>query len=189
MTSLFEHPGVGYQWGAVVGASLVAAFWDWRCRRIPNLLTGPLLVAGLASAVWAGGWWGLTDACVACIMLAFPYVLLFVFAGGGAGDAKMMGAVGAWLGSTQGVVVLVAVVVVGCVMGLALACLGRRRALIWRNLGLIAFSIYYVACSPGRVKQLKTLLPAPAQSQAMPYGLAICGGVVLGGGVLWIWPL
>jgi prepilin signal peptidase PulO-like enzyme (type II secretory pathway) len=86
-----------FQWGVVFGTSLAAAIFDLRSKRIPNALTIPLLVAGLVWATWIGGLSGLGNAAAACFLLALPYVFLFLFAKGGAGDAKLMGAIGAWL--------------------------------------------------------------------------------------------
>ena len=103
------------QWGVVIGASLVAAAFDLQTRRIPNALTMPLLLAGLIRAIWLGRLLGLADAAAACFLLAMPFVLLFVFAGGGAGDAKLMGAIGAWLGLAQGMRVLLCVAAAGII--------------------------------------------------------------------------
>ncbi|MBM4028430.1 MAG: prepilin peptidase [Planctomycetes bacterium] len=82
------------QWGVVLGASLAAALTDLRNRRIPNRLTMPLALVGLAVAFYGGGWANLGAAGAAYLVLALPYILLFLLAGGGAGDAKMMGATG-----------------------------------------------------------------------------------------------
>ena len=65
-------------------------------------------------------------AALACLVVSLPFVLLFVFAGGGAGDAKLMGAVGAWLGLGSGIVALGSV----CAAGVAFAvvhALSRNR--------------------------------------------------------------
>ena len=86
------------QWGIVIGASLVAAVFDARRNRIPNVLTIPLLLLGVTSSIFFGGLSGLAQSVGACILLALPFVLLFIFANGGAGDAKLMGAIGAWIG-------------------------------------------------------------------------------------------
>ena len=106
------------QWGVVIVASLVAALWDVRTRRIPNKLTGSLLVSGIAWHAWVGGLPGVGDSLLGCFVASLPFLVLFLYAGGGAGDAKMMGAVGAWLGLAQGVVALVAVVCAGAIVGL-----------------------------------------------------------------------
>ena len=96
--TLWDHNMLPLQWGVVIGTALAAAVCDLRTRRVPNLLTGPIVLAGLAWGIWVGGWAGLADSVAGCLLLAIPYVLLFVFAGGGAGDAKLMGAIGSrWL--------------------------------------------------------------------------------------------
>ena len=87
------------QWAVAAGAALTAAVIDVRQRRIPNALTLPLLVMGLLYALMYKGLGGAAESMIACVAVALPYVLLFAFAGGGAGDAKMMGAIGAWLAS------------------------------------------------------------------------------------------
>lgn len=106
LTTLWEQGLQPVPWAVVVAASLVAAMTDIASRRIPNILTGPLLLGGVVWAAWTAGPSGLADSISACVLLALPYVLLFLFAGGGAGDAKLMGAVGAWLGMVNGLIVL-----------------------------------------------------------------------------------
>ena len=127
LSALWEHGKPQIQWGLVVLASLAAAFIDVRRRRIPNWLTLPLWAGGLA---WAGVWAGpsaLANSVLASLLLAAPYVWLYVVAGGGAGDAKLMAALGAWLGIINGLVLLAAVSVSAVLIGVAIS-LRRRRA-------------------------------------------------------------
>ncbi len=84
MTTLLHEGPTILQWGVVLGASCAAGLIDLRTRQIPNLLTFPMLLGGYAAAAWAGGVSGLADAGMASVLLSAPYVLLFVFAGGGA---------------------------------------------------------------------------------------------------------
>ena len=93
-----------FQWSVVIVASLAAAAFDLRTRHIPNILTGPLLLSGLIWSGWHGGLAGLGDAAAACAVLAVPFVFMFLFCNGGAGDAKLMAGIGAWLGLAQSVV-------------------------------------------------------------------------------------
>ena len=185
--TLLEHPYPWIQWGTVTGASLVAAIIDLRTRRIPNLLTGPLFLAGLLQAIWWGGGPALLDALAAAFLLGLPYFLLFVFAGGGAGDAKLMGAIGAWLGLIKGVVALGAVCLTGILFALLFARIqGRLHPLIQR-LSLM-----------GRLFAVEVWLrriPHPAETPAtdaderdkMPYGAAIGAGILLASMSWFLW--
>jgi Flp pilus assembly protein protease CpaA len=161
LASITDERMAVFQWGVVIGASLVAAGGDLRERRIPNALTVPLLVVGLLWATWIGGLSGLAEAVAAVILLAAPYVLLFVFAGGGAGDAKLMGAIGAWLGLTQGVVVLLCVAVTGMILAVVKA-IAQKRPISYRT----------------DSEQSGVL--------DLPYGIAISAGVCTAGAIVWL---
>ncbi|MGD8501186.1 MAG: A24 family peptidase [Phycisphaerales bacterium] len=178
-----------FQWGVVIGASLVAAGGDLRQRRIPNALTVPLLVVGLVWSAWVGGLSGLAEAAGACILLAAPYVLLFVFAGGGAGDAKLMGAIGAWLGLTQGVIVLLCVATAGFVLAAAKAIAKKQSRSVLTT--VIVFFYSFMLFITGR----KTMRPvsyrtdseqAGAGALDLPYGVAISAGVCIAGAIVWL---
>ena len=188
-TSTTEGTLTVFQWGVVIGASLVAAFGDIRHRRIPNALTFPLLIVGLIWAGWAGGWAGLGEAAGSCVLLGAPYVLLFIFAGGGAGDAKLMGAIGAWLGLRQSVVVLLCVAAAGIVLAVVKAVSQRRLKFVLTNV-LISFYMFLVCVAGGRrPKAASERTDEAAQSGGLevPYGVAICLGVFAAAAVVWMW--
>src|SRR5262249_57683002 len=100
---------------------------DVRTRRIPNLLCGLGVVAGVALN---GIYFGLPGVLASGAgLLAAVALLLFRFAMGGigGGDVKMMGAIGALLGPHAGfMTLLVGLVFGGVIMGVHLA---RRRRL------------------------------------------------------------
>jgi Flp pilus assembly protein protease CpaA len=172
------------QWGAVLGASLAAAVWDLRCRRIPNALTLPLFVAGIAFNTWAQGFSGAALSLGGAAIATLPFVLLYLYAGGGAGDAKLMAAVGAWLCLAQSVVVLLAVVAMGAVLGLAQAAWQRQFAAVTARVGNLvrsAFGMWSVGQRPMWSPVGDT------QGLQMPYGVSIFTGVALAaiGSLLW----
>ncbi len=75
-----------------------AALSDMRSHRIPNWLTFPVMVAGLVYYFYLGGPRGLLFS-LAGLMLGFAFLMPFYLIGGtGAGDVKLMAAVGALLG-------------------------------------------------------------------------------------------
>ncbi len=169
------------QWSVVIGASLAAAATDLKSRRIPNWLTVPLAFTGLLAALGHDGLPGLGWAVAGYGLLALPYILLFIFGNGGAGDAKMMGAIGAWMGLQAGIVILVAVCVTGGVLSLLrMLCDGQRRRHFAALFTLLYVSL--VAVSGGR-RGLALLRSEPAtqpsRGLSMPYGPAIFIGLCL----------
>jgi prepilin peptidase CpaA len=182
--SLGEGSSLFVQWGAVIGASLAAAVWDLRQRRIPNTLTLPFFGAGVLYSSWLGGLSGAAGSIGGCLLAALPFVLLFLYAGGGAGDAKLMGAIGAWLGVSQSVVVLVSVVAVGAALGLAQAAWHKRLKDVTGRLGTILTSWYFWFVSGHRVSAWRL---TDVQQLQMPYAVSIFTGVTAAalGMVLW----
>ena len=113
--------------------------------------------------------------------------LLFVFAGGGAGDAKLMATLGAWLGLTDGVTALFAVVVSGIVGGLAYAVAKKQLRGVLSRLRSIAFAAVQLVFGRGRRKEAFAFVPAREEMLAMPYSVAILSGVCLATGVSLLW--
>src|SRR5207247_9306079 len=134
------------------------------------------LLLGLMAATWMGGWSGLGDSLAGCLLLGVPYFLLFVFAGGGAGDAKMMGALGAWLGLANSVAALLAVAVCGAVLGLIYAAWRRRLVPVLGNMSQIAMSAGLITFGRTKLSDAQAMLPEEKKMLPMPYGLAIFTG-------------
>jgi Flp pilus assembly protein protease CpaA len=185
---VFHHPATPAHWGVVLGASAVAMAWDLRWRRIPNLLTLPLLVAGLAAAGAMRGGAGLADSLAGCLLLGIPYVALFLFAGGGGGDAKLMAAIGAWVGFASGISVLLAVAVSGGVLGLAFAASRGRLRPVLNNLRVMGEGVCRVAWRVNTPTEAADLMPQQAAMMKMPYGVAICVGVWAAAAKVLLWP-
>jgi leader peptidase (prepilin peptidase)/N-methyltransferase len=89
---------------AVLGWTLIALAWiDWRTLRLPDVLTLPLLIAGLMAAYafdrenWLGHLLGCIGAYAAFAAIAFLYERARGREGLGMGDAKLAAAIGAWI--------------------------------------------------------------------------------------------
>jgi len=174
-------------WVVVLIACVVGCVTDLRARRIPNLLTLPLWVTGLVFALVTHGFGGFAGAFAASIILAVPYVILFIGAGGGAGDAKMMAGIGAWLGLSQGLYALVVIAMLGGVVGVIWSlCNGSASVLFTKLRTAItgAVGLAYGRLTPG---ECLAFLPTAGGSTRIPYGLAICFGALAayGGGLQW----
>ena len=167
------------QWGVVIGASLVGGLIDLRQGRIPNLLTLPLAIGGMAWMTIGGGWGGLASSLGGLALLLLPFFLLFLFAGGGAGDAKLMGGIGAWLGPGPGLAVLVAVILAGGLLGLAVAVRRGRLGLMLANVGRVTRAMYMILATRRLMGTWMQYAPDPATKMTpMRYGPAIFIGVL-----------
>ena len=95
---------------------LAAAATDIHRRRIPNWLTLSGVCAGLALNTFLSGWRGLGTS-VAGLLLGFgAYLLLYALRAMGAGDVKLMAALGAIIGPENWVAVFLASAVAGGVL-------------------------------------------------------------------------
>lgn len=121
----------------VVAFTLCAAVIDLRTRKIPNWLTVPFCLAGMAfNLIWQG--WAGFQASLLGFAAGFAIMfVLWLIGGGGAGDLKLMAALGAWLGpkpivavfllSSLVVLVMSAVKLLARVAGQMVAPPGERR--------------------------------------------------------------
>jgi prepilin peptidase CpaA len=85
-------------WMFAVGVTLIAGFVDFRTHKIPNWLTVPAFILGVGLHTVLAGWPGAKaslEGTGLALVLLLPLVLLRAL---GAGDWKLMAAVGALLG-------------------------------------------------------------------------------------------
>lgn len=124
-------------WGVTLTFTFWAGWLDWRTRRIPNWLTVSGLVSGIGvRSVILGSHGALTSLEGAGLALAvlLPLVLL---RGLGAGDWKLMGAVGALLGPWAMLVVLFVSVLISGVMAVLTIMQTGRVFTTLRNMAAI----------------------------------------------------
>jgi leader peptidase (prepilin peptidase)/N-methyltransferase len=121
----------GAPWTACLfGWSALALAWiDWDWLLLPDAITLPLVLAGVAVTAWAAPW-DTTDHAIAAALgflsvqaLAWCYRRLRGRDGIGGGDAKFLAAIGAWVG-LEG---LPAVVFGAALVGIAGAMVMRAR--------------------------------------------------------------
>lgn len=151
--------------GAVILCG-VASWTDLRSRRIPNALTIPALGAALCVHGALGAGQGLLLS--ACGALAAGALLLpgYLFRFTGAGDVKLLMAVGAILSFPAALFAGLAALIFGGFLGLLTAIrLGRLREILGRTAGLARWAAARAAGVP---------VAAPETSKIhIPFGVAV----------------
>ena len=78
-----------------VAAALAATVCDLRARRIPNALTFGAAIAALIASTWSGGLAGAQTSLLGWLLGLALWLPFFALGGMGAGDVKMLAAIGA----------------------------------------------------------------------------------------------
>ena len=152
---------------------MVAVITDLRSRRIPNWLTFPAMIAGVGYNVITAGFAGLVFGFGGLILGMGLLIILYVLGGMGAGDVKLMGAVGSIIGPQM---------VIWATVYTALA--GGIYAV-----GLLLFHPQLKARRTAIAQELKKIIlfrnfnyNKPVQTQTVPklcYAVAIASGAIL----------
>ncbi len=163
---------------AAVGCAALASVHDVRERRIPNLLTGPAILIALTLHLFAGGWREMASSAAAGLLAGGVLLLFFIAGGMGAGDVKLMAAVGCFTGLHSLLIVLLATALSGALLAIVLAVAqGRLREIVANSITLI------------RHHREQGLVPHNelnidnAATLRMPFALPITAGCLITAGV------
>ena len=159
--------------GLTVALAIVAGVLDWRSRRIPNWLTVPGLFVGIIANTAVSGWSGAKASLLGAglgLLLLLPFVLIRSL---GAGDWKLIGALGAFLGPGNLLDVLLVTVLLAGLMALALVIWKGRLKQTMQNILHILGSFFSLHL-PGPEVSLDS-----QQSLKIPFGVAVAAAVVL----------
>ncbi len=121
-------------WCGFMAVLLAAAAIDWDTTLLPDDLTLPLLWAGLVAA--ALGWlpiplkeslWGVVTGYLSLWSVYWLFKLTTGKEGMGYGDFKLLAALGAWLGWSMILPVVLASSVIGAIIGIGMKLTGQLR--------------------------------------------------------------
>lgn len=157
----------------MLAAVTVAAFTDIRSRRIPNALVVGAFLSGFAANAFLSGVDGLWRAGAGAGLAMLVYFPLFLLRGMGAGDVKLMMAVGALAGPRAWFWVFVIAALTGAVSGMALALSRGRLRVTLINTGFIVRQLFLFR-NPSLSREQLSVHSAGALR--LPHGVAIACG-------------
>jgi prepilin peptidase CpaA len=164
---------------AVLALAVLAAWCDLRTRRVPNALTfGAAAVALLFFLATGGlpafgrslGGWAIA------VFLFFPF---FALRGLGAGDVKLLGAFGAWLGPLGALYLAFFTAMAGGVMALVVVLARGYLGQAFRNLWLLL-----TFWRTSGLRPLPTLTLESGRGPRLAYAVPIAAGALMA--VLWL---
>jgi prepilin peptidase CpaA len=154
--------------------ALISSVFDVRSRRIPNFITMPAFLFGLALHLALGGWSQLFTALAAGIICGLVFLVFYLAGGMGAGDVKLIMAVGCIAGLSHVAYLLVLTALSGGAMAIVLAVARGRLQQTLTNVGALASHHGHEGLQPHPEINLSN-----SETLRLPYALAIAGGSLL----------
>jgi len=163
--------------GLLISVLVFSAVIDLRTRKIPNIVTYPAMLLAIGyhalASEGAGVYFSLSGLAVGILVLILPYLL----GGMGAGDAKLMGTVGVFIGPKNVFIAFIYTAIIGGLYALLLVLMNWRlfRGILerrWATVKNIVLTRHYQ--------------PRPADADAdgasapkLCYGIAIALGTMI----------
>lgn len=162
--------------GVMVPGILWASWIDYKERRVPNWLNAGLAVAGLIAQVHCFGVAGLQSGLLG---LAVGFAVLigpWLMHGMGAGDVKLMMAIGCWLGPWLTFVSFAVGAVVGGIIAVTMILSTGRMWYAYANLATIAQKVSSKSTVFSEFGSAKSF---GESSQLLPYGVPLTIGTLI----------
>ena len=164
------------------GAALViagaACVTDLRTRRIPNVLTFGGAAVALIAGVAVKGLPGLLDAALGWLVGCAAFLPFFLLGGMGAGDVKLLAAIGAWLGPAGAFWTAIYGGLAGGPLAVGVALYRGYLNQSLMNLGLLL-----TFWRTSGIRPLPSLTLQSAAGPRLPYALPIAVGAAV---VVWL---
>lgn len=156
----------------LIAVIVIAAVFDYRYKKVSNIITFSAIAAGLAIAFMANGIIGLLVS-TAGLFIGMALLYLPYAAGGmGAGDVKLLGAIGAIKGPWFVFIAFLAMAIIGGVMAIIRMVFVMKKADM-RTLGESVRTAYYTR----RWSAIE--VPEYAKKEKLPYAVAISAGAAV----------
>jgi prepilin peptidase CpaA len=158
---------------AALAWALAGAGWDIALRRIPNKITYSGILVGIALRTGFLGWPGLFTAIAGGLLGGVIFFVLYLVRGMGAGDVKLITAIGCFVGPEQILQIVLVCALAGGVMAIAVMIFRKRALATLRNVGELL--LFHFSHGPQTHPTLNIDNP---QSVRLPYAVAIAAGTL-----------
>lgn len=159
----------------LIAVAGIAAYFDIRYRRIPNALSAAGAVAGLAVNLYLSGWRGLALSAAGLALGFGVYLILYLAHAMGAGDVKLMAALGAIAGPAGWLRITALTWFAGAIFALLLAVFRRR---LWTTLWNVAFIAREWLSHRAPYLTREDLDVQSEKAMRLPHGVSIAAGVM-----------
>jgi prepilin peptidase CpaA len=154
--------------------TLTAAVYDIRERRIPNWLVLAGIIAGFAWNLYSGGWSGLGHAAEGLGLGFALYFPLYLLKARGAGDVKLLAAVGAIVGPGNCFWVFILTAILGGIIAMVILLLRGRVRHTFFNLSFLVSDLSKLRAPHRSSEELDV---TTSRGLRLPHGAMIAVGV------------
>ncbi len=155
---------------------LLAAWIDYSERRVPNWLNAALIVLGFSVQGYFYGWSGLTTGLWGLLTGFGLLIVPWMMHGMGAGDVKLMAAIGVWIGPLLTLYSFaIGGVIGGAVAVIMIVSTGRL------HMACANMSVILSKCSSSRTvfDEFGSAKSFGTTSQLLPYGVPLTAGTLI----------
>lgn len=163
-----------------------SGFCDLKERKIPNKITFTGILIGIVFNLVTGGWSGMLKGILGLLAGLAIFFLPFAMGGMGAGDVKLMGAIGALMGWQFSVLTaLYSAIFGGAMVLIYLLYTGKLRETLKKMLYALINLLLQIATRLGynetvyKAREKFSKNGHEYKKIYIPYGVAIAGGAVL----------
>jgi prepilin peptidase CpaA len=160
-----------WQFG-LVGIASVALVTDLQNRKIYNWLTFPAMLVGIALNVYFAGLAGLQSSLIGLLVGSVVFLVGFLVGAMGAGDVKLMAAVGAWLGWPYTIAAVIYVTIFGGLIAIIAAAASGALPQMLKNVGGFMMALITPGAKPAGAFTTSAAPP-------VAYGVSIALGTLL----------
>jgi prepilin peptidase CpaA len=160
----------------LVPGILLASWIDYSQRRVPNWLNLTLILAGFSVQGFYFGWPGLAAGAMGLLIGFGLLIVPWMMHGMGAGDVKLLAAIGVWMGPLLTLYSFGLGAIIGGLTAVVMIVSSGRLRLACANLGVIlakCSSRQTLFSEFGSVKSFGT------SSQLLPYGVPLTAGTLI----------